>query len=703
MRSLSVKWKIALMAGLGLLATVIVLTGLSFYFASQNQQLVSQQVFSSLRTKSQLVVQAQAEKQSATVQQYLDEAAYRAEMLAQSVLFLKFNAEENYTNSSELRGSISELLRRSVNEFENIHGAFVVFNPDALDGEDSNYVRADYVGANEQGRFSPYWAASPSGEAEQFIYSEQQLLFSQAIWSQCLNNTAGLCVSNPQLAEFGQQAPIVSTITVPLDVNGEVIGVMGIDIRLAPLQTLVQAVDYALFGGIGNVSLISQNNTIVAWDQGQSRIGQTANQADGLPSELAMWLHSSEEQILWTADQQWLYAYTPVKLGQMSWGIVIQLPVEQVLADAIALDSEIALQRDQSILVQIVISLAVAIAGLLLVVIGASRLVAPIRHVAERLEDIAAGEGDLTQRLHVEQKDEIGQLALWFNRFLDKLQATIGDVVGTVNDVGTTSKEAAEVANHTRDGSQAQFREVDMVATASEEMAQTAEQVVGYTETAVVAAGQAESAVRDGHRMIKQSATSMDNLVVRMENAVPVAKELETNSEDINQILQVIEGISEQTNLLALNAAIEAARAGEQGRGFAVVADEVRQLASRTHDSVGQIHTVIEILQQGTREVVVAIEEGNQLAGETSSQVGQAVVSLGQITEAVASIQSMNEQIMHAAQEQQAVSAEVNRNVSNIRGLSENIRGQAERSAGIGERLAKLSQHQQSLAGQFKV
>ncbi|MCQ1058238.1 methyl-accepting chemotaxis protein [Photobacterium sp. DNB23_23_1] len=703
MRSLSVKWKIALMAGLGLLATVTVLTGLSFYFASQNQQLVSQQVFSTLRTKSQLVVQAQAEKQSTTVQQYLDEAAYRAEMLAQSVLFLKLNAEENYTNSSELRGSISELLRRTVNEFDNIHGAFVVFNPDALDDEDRNYVNAEYVGANEQGRFSPYWAKSPLGEAEQFIFSEQQLFSSQAVWSQCLESSTGLCVSNPQLAIFGQQAPVVSTITVPLDVNGEVVGVMGIDIRLAPLQPLVQAVDQALFDGIGHVSLISQDNTIVAWDQGQSRIGFKVNQSDGLPGELTQWLQSSKEQILWTADQQWLYAYTPVRLGQISWGIVIQLPVERVLAEAILLDSDISQQREQSTWVQLVTSLVVAIAGLLLVVFGASRLVAPIRHVAERLEDIATGEGDLTQRLHVEQNDEVGQLALWFNRFLDKLQATIGDVVVAVNDVGTTSKEAAQVANHTRDGSQAQFREVDMVATASEEMAQTAEQVVGYTETAVVAAGQAESAVRDGHQVIKQSATSMDNLVVRMENAVPVAKELETNSEDINQILQVIEGISEQTNLLALNAAIEAARAGEQGRGFAVVADEVRQLASRTHDSVGQIRTVIEILQQGTRDVVAAIEEGNQLAGETSSQVGQAVVSLGQITEAVISIQSMNEQIMHAAQEQQSVSAEVNRNVSNIRGLSESILDEAEKSAGIGERLAELSQHQQALASQFKV
>ena len=153
MRSLSVQWKITLLAGMSLLATITVLTGLSFYFSSQSQRLVNEQTFSSLREQSQSLVRVQAQRQAIHVKQYLDEAAYRAEMLAQSVLFLKFNAEENYTNSSELRGSINELLRRSVDSFSNIRGAFVVFNPNALDGEDGNYHGADYVGANSTGRF----------------------------------------------------------------------------------------------------------------------------------------------------------------------------------------------------------------------------------------------------------------------------------------------------------------------------------------------------------------------------------------------------------------------------------------------------------------------------------------------------------------------------------------------------------------------
>ncbi|WP_311568347.1 methyl-accepting chemotaxis protein [Photobacterium arenosum] len=383
--------------------------------------------------------------------------------------------------------------------------------------------------------------------------------------------------------------------------------------------------------------------------------------------------------------------------------MVIQLPAEKVLVEATALDNAIQKQRDESSAIQLMASLMIAAAGLLMLWFAAARLVAPIRQIAERLKDIASGEGDLTQRLHVGQQDELGELATWFNRFLDKLQHTISQVIIAVDEVGTTANEAAQVASHTRDGSQAQFKEVDMVATASEEMSQTAEQVVSHTETAVGAARDADSAAVEGQSVIHASAESMNHLVSRMETAVPVARDLERNSEDINQILQVIAGISEQTNLLALNAAIEAARAGEQGRGFAVVADEVRQLASRTQDSVGQIRNVIEVLQQGTRDVVNAIEEGNQLAGDTAHQVSEAVASLERITEAVRAIQSMNEQIMHAAGEQRAVAGEVNRNVSNIRELSETILGQAENSATIGQRLTSLSHKQQELAGQFKV
>ncbi|OAN18402.1 chemotaxis protein [Photobacterium jeanii] len=697
MRSLSVQWKITLFAGLGLLASISVLTSLSFYFSSQSQQLVSEQTFSSLRSQSQALVRAQAQRQAAYVRRYLDEAAYRAEMLAQSVLFLKFNAEENYTNSSELRGSINELLHRTVKRFSNIQGAFVVFEPDALDGEDGNYHGADYVGANSQGRFAPYWQISPQGETEQRIVEESQIATSSRFRCSLAQNDH--CVLTPE-RKYNQ---LYSSITVPLVVDGKNVGVLGLDINLQALQGVIKAVDDNLFAGVGKVSLLSDNGMLIAWDQDSSQVGQSTNTIASFPAQLSSWLAKGEEYLAWSADQQWLMAYMPVALGQSRWAIVIQLPAAKVLAEAQLLDQQIGALRAESSQVQLQVSVVMAIIGLAAVLVASAKLVAPIKMLAARLEDIASGEGDLTQRIKLEQNDELGQLAMWFNRFLDKLQQTMKQVVVAVDEVDTTAAEAAKVAANSRDGSQAQFKEVDMVATASEEMTQTAGEVVQHTHTALDAAQQANDASQAGQEIVQASADSMTNLVSRMEQAVPVANELASSSKNIDEILQVIGGISEQTNLLALNAAIEAARAGEQGRGFAVVADEVRQLASRTQDSVGQIREVIEQLQQGTRSVVMAIEEGNHLAGDTATQVSQAVTSLQQITSSVGAIQSMNEQIMRAAQEQQAVSGEVNRNVSNIRELSENILNQAASSADIGKRLTALAEQQKQLATQFKV
>ena len=242
-----------------------------------------------------------------------------------------------------------------------------------------------------------------------------------------------------------------------------------------------------------------------------------------------------------------------------------------------------------------------------------------------------------------------------------------------------------------------------MVATASEEMTQTAGLVVQNAEIAVSEAEKANHAADSGKKVIEQSQTEMVRLVERMTAAVPVVEELARNNANITEILTVIEGISEQTNLLALNAAIEAARAGEQGRGFAVVADEVRGLASRTQSSVGEIRQVIENVQQGTQDVVNAIQDGNNLANDSAQQVERAVSQLNQVFDAIASINDMNSQIVKAAEEQQSVSAEVNQSVSNIRDLSAQILSQAEESETVSTQIGRLSQRQQQLVSQFKV
>ena len=210
-------------------------------------------------------------------------------------------------------------------------------------------------------------------------------------------------------------------------------------------------------------------------------------------------------------------------------------------------------------------------------------------------------------------------------------------------------------------------------------------------------------AAQEGKSVVADTQQAMSRLMAVISDAKPVVERLAANSDNINDILIVIQGIAEQTNLLALNAAIEAARAGEQGRGFAVVADEVRNLAGRTQNAIVEIQTLITELQSGTEAVVKAIMTGHSQAGLTLGKVELSVSVLEQIIHAVATIHQMNEQIARAAQEQSGVADEINRNVSNIRDVSHTIRAEAATSADNGRELSQLADKQQQLVGQFRV
>ncbi len=357
----------------------------------------------------------------------------------------------------------------------------------------------------------------------------------------------------------------------------------------------------------------------------------------------------------------------------------------------------------EGIKTEVIAGIIFIVFGLAIIAFASLSIVRPIRQVVERLNDIASGEGDLTQRLEVKSQDEIGQLSKGFNQFLDKLQHTIKEVIQTTEQVANTTSQAKSSASSTRESSESQFKEVDLVATAAEEMTQTSGLVVQNAEIAVDAACEANRSAQQGQEVIELSAGEMRKLVDRMSSAVPIVEELAKNNGNITEILSVIEGISEQTNLLALNAAIEAARAGEQGRGFAVVADEVRNLASRTQSSVGEIRAVIDKVHAGTQDVVEAIQEGNILANDTALHVQKAVEDLGSIFTSIEAISDMNSQIVRAAEEQQSVSGEVNQSVVNIRDLSAKILEQAAASEQVGSEIDQLSQQQKKLVNQFKV
>ena len=705
MRTLSVQWKITLLAGFCLLVTSLSLIGFSIFNALSNQQQIKQQSTQSVIAKSEKIVETQALLSATEVSEYLSEALYRAEMLASSTLFQKNLSEENFGDSEELRTALDEMVRRSVIDFTSIQGAYLVFKPNMLDNEDSNYVDAEYVGSNEIGRFAPYWMIDENGKnVIPNVLTEPQLMDKGNEERFSCPMVQGVpCITNPRMVAQQSGQFLASSISIPLLIDNSPIGFFGIDLRLDGLIGAVLNSDQHLFEGSGNVNLVSESGYLIASDNSAAKIGSLYQSTRLSSKALQALLVEQKVRSQWSNDGEWLSVFAPIKIANQAWGVLFEMPRSSVLADARALDQTISQQVETSVKSELFAGILLVLAGLATIAWSAARLVKPIRDVVFRLNDIASGEGDLTQRLEVKSQDEIGQLAIGFNLFLGKLQSIIGDVVDTTLKIGTTSKKSRDAAQQTRASSDSQFREVDLVATASEEMTQTASLVLQNAEVAVNAATKANEAAGEGQKVIEQSQQQMMKLVERMTAAVPVVEELASNNSNITEILTVIEGISEQTNLLALNAAIEAARAGEQGRGFAVVADEVRGLASRTQQSVGEIRQVIESVQKGTHDVVKAIEEGNNLANESSVHVENAALELRQIFTAISSINDMNSQIVKAAEEQQAVSAEVNQNVSNIRELSAQILSQAEGSESVSSTIGDLSLKQQQIVNQFKV
>ncbi|GLO61235.1 methyl-accepting chemotaxis protein [Vibrio sp. MACH09] len=705
MFSLSVQWKITLLSGLCLVLTSFSLIGISVYNGYQNRSTIVDHSTDSVVSKSEQLLKAQSQLNATEAISYLQQAYNRAEMLGQTTLFLQQNAEDNFTASEDLRTSLEDMLRLSVESFESIQSAYLVFLPDALDGEDANYHGADYVGSNEIGRYASHWAMSLDGSrALANTVSEDMLKDSvnQERFS-CPLVSKSSCISTPAFSDYGDSQLLTTSISLPLLKEGEVIGFIGIVIKLDVLKQMALKTDESLFDAKGKVSILTSRGALVASDDAEAAIGSHFSTDSLTDAQLNGFLQQSDIQTKWSDDNQWLVVFAPAAIVNQSWGVLLEIPRADVVADASLLDAVITERTESSIFSGILFGLGFVSVGLLVIAIASKALVRPIRDVVNRLDDIASGEGDLTQRLEVKSKDEIGQLAEVFNQFLQKLQTTISQVVTSTDRIADTTVQAEQAASVTRTSSEAQFKEVDLVATASEEMTQTAGLVYQNADMAVGAAGKANDAALQGQNVIELSATEMHKLVETMNEAVPIVEELAKNNAAITEILTVIEGISEQTNLLALNAAIEAARAGEQGRGFAVVADEVRSLASRTQGSVGEIRQVIEKVQHGTTEVVNSIQNGNELAEGASTQVAQAVAQLASVFDAIAEINDMNSEIVRAAEEQKAVSGEVNQSVANIRELSAQILEQAGSSENVGRDIAQLSSQQKALVDQFKV
>ncbi len=713
MKFKSIQFSVAALAGAIVLSIVAALVLYAVYSGQRTQALVQQRTQQQFETVIEQRLSALARTQVSEIQRGLEAPLAIARGLATGNAMLGMQGADGQPLMRVDREHLINQLKRTVEVNPSVLGAYLGWEPNALDHADGRYVGSHLVGIDSaSGRFLPWWFRNGDGSLGQDKLADvddRTVLATGVRASEyylCPKESKKACVIDPAPYKVGDKMVMLASFVEPIMIDGQFQGMAGADLSVNFIQDLLNAADRQLYDGAGELALVSSNGRLVAYTRDPAKFGEKAG--DVLDSDEANTLKNlSGEALHYEVDaaKDRIELYLPFKIAgtDARWTLLLELPLSTVMADVNRLQQDLAEQRRTDIAGMTVVGLGIAALGLLVIWLLALGIARPLKQMVSMLDDIAQGEGDLTRRLQSDRADELGAIATGFNTFLAKLQAMISQVVSSVQKVSDSSEHTADIAIRTNQGVHKQMAEIDQVATAVHEMTATAQDVARNATQAAQAASEADRAANQGLDIVRDTSHSISELAAEIGRAVTVVQELARDSENINAILVTIRAIAEQTNLLALNAAIEAARAGEQGRGFAVVADEVRNLAQKTQQATQEIQQMIQQLQLGTREVVKVMEDSQGKTDISVQQASRAAESLASITQAVSVINDMNTQIASAAEEQSAVAEDINRNVINIGQVAGEVAGGADESSQASAELTKLAEQQRRLINQFRV
>lgn len=690
MKSLPLRTKLLAVSLITVLALAVVLTWRSYAgindLSSELTNLTEQNLTEATVTR----LQTEAHAYSEQISGYLN-SAYRIPLTFADILSNSIESEHRLD-----RNEVNEMFERILTSNEDISSVYVQFERNAYDNLDFLYTDDFIHSVPGEGSFELYWyrpadsRAVVQGQVEDIDekYNAQLNEFGvrAAEWFLCPKDTLKPCATEPYQDEIEDDVyELMTTLAAPVIATNSFRGVVGIDINLAEFQQLAQKLSKELYDGASKVSIISDYGLIIGSSHHHDKVSRPLEEIyTKLGKELKQ-LYKNEGVLF---NDGRIYVAEPINItgSNTHWSLLIELPTEVALAQLNQL-IDISAQKQNSVLGSlIVISVLLAIISLIAIVLIVRSITQPIGVLNNQVEQLASADGDLSQRLQLDTHAELIVLGNNFNRFMHKLR----DLVIALKDISLEVRhEAGEnltISDQTSASTSEQQSEIDNVVTATQEMSATATEVAQIAADVAGRANDIHKTVIDSQQNLSQAVESSLELSESMNTASGSINKVAERSNDINGILDVIRDVAEQTNLLALNAAIEAARAGEQGRGFAVVADEVRTLASRTQTSTEEINTLIADLQTEVTQAVQIIERGSNQAGTAMESTRQAHEHLHRVVEAIGDIADNIRQVATAAEEQSAVSEEITRNLTIIGDAAQTL-------ANLAQQANQSSQH----------
>ncbi|GIU06020.1 MULTISPECIES: methyl-accepting chemotaxis protein [unclassified Shewanella] len=503
-------------------------------------------------------------------------------------------------------------------------------------------------------------------------------------WYKQAFNSSEMIITPPYIDITG-----AAVVTLAQRFNGAMNGVLAADLSIG---YITEQINNLQIDNAGFAFLLDEHNKILAYHDSSYAQKDANRLARTLTASNIESLRNQGEitTIEWQDGTEKLLRLTKLKGTNWTLGLIE--------------DRDLAYQAiEEQVINKLIVVVILAFIILIIASLIVNHMFKPLQQLSNAIEALSKGDGDLTQRFAARKQDEIGQLESHMNRFLESLQQMVKAISSDTELLIKQINESSDIAARASAGVNGQHQDVDQIATAIHEMSATASEVANHAEMTANAAQVSTQACVEGNEVIVKSSDSIEQLSLQLGDASKVVSALEENATEINQILSTIQAIAEQTNLLALNAAIEAARAGEQGRGFAVVADEVRVLSHRTQDSTEEIRAMIATLQQNSQHAVSSMASSTDIAKSSVAFASQAKESLERITDSITEISDMATQIAGAAEEQRAVSEDISRNTQAISDTSNELSHQTQEVSDNAQMMLQTSGELSDRVSRFKI